>query len=269
MNKIPKVIHYSWLSGNDLPERLHGCVESWKRIMPDYRLEFWDIDRVRSEMGEVPWIEKCLEEKLWQFASDYVRYYLLYKYGGIWLDTDVRAVRSFDLLLGNRGFSAVEFWEKVYLRDAENNGGIEILAAVIGAEPGHPYIKDCLDWYAGQRFNKKISLFSFTSPKVMVRRAVGHGFRYEDFRKEQVLDGDFHIYPANYFPTQGSMKDIPVDENTYAIHLVTGGWWEQGFENLHHPYTEWRLLTVKYFKDLWKRSFSRTFKKYEKEKYTM
>jgi mannosyltransferase OCH1-like enzyme len=61
-----------------------------------------------------------------------IRLELLYTHGGVYIDSDFQCFRSFGHLRGLQAFAAYE--------DAH-----VIPDAVIGAEAGHPAIKDCLD----------------------------------------------------------------------------------------------------------------------------
>ena len=47
----------------------------------------------------MPWVKQAFEAKKYAFAADYIRFYALYNYGGIYLDSDVEVLRSFDPLL--------------------------------------------------------------------------------------------------------------------------------------------------------------------------
>lgn len=84
-------------------------------------------------------MKQAFEAKKYAFAADYIRFYALYNYGGIYLDSDVEVLRSFDPLLG-----------LPYFAGAETAGTIE--AAVLGAEKGCDWVKQCLDYYEGRRF---------------------------------------------------------------------------------------------------------------------
>ena len=42
---IPKIIHYCWLSGDEVPENLKKCMDSWKKIIPDYEFVKWDFTK--------------------------------------------------------------------------------------------------------------------------------------------------------------------------------------------------------------------------------
>ena len=41
---ISKVIHYCWFGHGEKPEQAIKCIESWKRVMPDYKLKEWNED---------------------------------------------------------------------------------------------------------------------------------------------------------------------------------------------------------------------------------
>ena len=88
---IPKKIHYCWFSGEDFPEEIRKCMESWARMLPDYELVLWDAEKAYST--GIPWVRDALEQRRWAFASDAVRLYALYSQGGIYLDTDVDALK--------------------------------------------------------------------------------------------------------------------------------------------------------------------------------
>lgn len=53
---------------------------------------------------------EAIAEKKWAFAADYVRLYAIYKYGGIWLETDVELFKSFDSVLNCNMFIGKESW---------------------------------------------------------------------------------------------------------------------------------------------------------------
>ena len=39
---IPKVIHYCWFGGNELPPIAKHCIASWKKYCPDYEIIEWN-----------------------------------------------------------------------------------------------------------------------------------------------------------------------------------------------------------------------------------
>ena len=118
---IPKVIHFCWLSGDPYPPLIAKCIESWKINLPDYQIILWDTKKI--DVTSNVWLEQAYKCRKYAFAADYIRFYALYNYGGIYLDADVEVIKSFDDLLSLQQFIG---------EDA--SGDIE--AAVMGAEKG-------------------------------------------------------------------------------------------------------------------------------------
>ena len=96
--RIPKIIHWCWLSGEPVPEFLRECMASWKRRMPDYVLKCWTQENF--DIHAVKWVKEAVEERKWAFAADYIRLYALHTDGGVYLDSEVEVIRPLDKLLG-------------------------------------------------------------------------------------------------------------------------------------------------------------------------
>ena len=43
---IPKIIHYTWFSGEDFPEDVRACMDTWKKMLPDYEFMLWDAKKL-------------------------------------------------------------------------------------------------------------------------------------------------------------------------------------------------------------------------------
>ena len=39
---IPKVIHYCWFGGNEKPDIIKKCIQSWREKCPDYEIKEWN-----------------------------------------------------------------------------------------------------------------------------------------------------------------------------------------------------------------------------------
>lgn len=199
---IPKKIHYVWLGGGDKSKLTQVCVNSWRRTMPEYEIIEWnenniDINKIRKENK---FVDKCYKLKLWAYVSDYLRLKILYDNGGLYFDTDVETVKSFDDLLDNKMF--------VGLERTKNIG-----AGVIGAEKGHPLIKRLLEFYDNEIWD-----VDFVNSPVIYQ----HIWETEPERFENCK-----IYPAEYFyeyhPAIKYTKMIE-KENTYSNHWYTQYW---------------------------------------------
>lgn len=90
---IPKTIHYCWFGGGPFGALHQRCIDSWKKHCPEYEFRLWnehnsDIDN--------DYCREALIQKKWAFISDWVRFDVLSKHGGIYLDTDIELIRSLD-----------------------------------------------------------------------------------------------------------------------------------------------------------------------------
>ena len=129
---IPKTIHYCWFSGNPIPDTLKRCMETWEKFCPDYEIVRWDESNY--DISWSPYMVQAYERKKWGFVSDVARLDILYRYGGIYLDTDVELLKSLDELLYQPAFCGIEKWCVV------NSGGCS------GTQPGNSLIKAMLDF---------------------------------------------------------------------------------------------------------------------------
>lgn len=200
---IPKKIHYIWLGRNEKNERIKHCIESWKKYLPDYEIIEWNEDNFPMEYND--FFKQAYANKKWAFASDVARLYVLYKEGGIYMDTDVEIYKPLDEFLGNEGF--IGFEDKHYLS-----------TATIGSVPNNPIIKTILDYYSCIDFKKyddwkDYITYQETSPCIYSNIFELLGLS-RDTDKEQHIK-HFSIYPRSYFHTQNE---------GYAYHSWNGSW---------------------------------------------
>ncbi len=209
---IPKIIHYCWLSGDPYPENIQRCIDSWKRVLPDYEIILWDTNRFNLSSSD--WVMQAFEAKKYAFAADYIRMYALYNYGGIYLDSDVEVFKSFDDFLENDFFFGYEYT------------GIPE-AAVIGADKGLPWIKQCLDWYLKNDYLDKKGW----EKKVIAPLILKYGF--EATLKVKLIDKGIIqkvcggcVYPYDYFSARDWYTGNKlISKNTYSIHYFKGSWY--------------------------------------------
>ena len=143
---IPKIIHYCWFGGGPISPESRKCIESWKKYCPDYKIIEWNEQNF--EISQNRYAQQAYEAKKYAFVSDYVRLAVLYRYGGIYLDTDVELVRPLDELLEHKGFISME-------HSAPSPYGRTLLVNTgsgVGAEPGCEMIGKMLAAYRNAAF---------------------------------------------------------------------------------------------------------------------
>ena len=141
---IPKIIHYSWFSGEEMPESFIQMMDTWKKHLPDYEFKLWD--RKALDEANIMFANEAISVRKWAFAADAIRVYAVYHYGGIWLDGDAAIYQSFDPFLKFRMFIGKEHSDEFQI----NGRGTyvhRLTSHCFGAEKGHPFLKDCVDYY--------------------------------------------------------------------------------------------------------------------------
>ena len=134
---IPKTIHYCWFSGEKYPPQIKACIKSWSKHLKGYDIVLWDGNRF--DFSSVPYVKRCIEMRKWAFAADYIRLYAVYTMGGIYLDSDVLVLNSFDKLLDNDAFWGIDANEGQQYYFPE--------AAVFGAVKGFTPLKEMMSFY--------------------------------------------------------------------------------------------------------------------------
>ena len=207
---IPKNIHYCWFGGNKLPPLYMRCIDSWSQYLPGYKLYRWDESNI--ELND-PFIKYHLKHKNWAFVSDYVRLKKLFEYGGIYLDTDIEIVRSFDDLLSNT----------VFLGEEDVN---RVNTAVLGSIVGSSFIKYCYETMAARHQANEAFLIAPELASYAIKN-------YNGNENITVLDFDA-FYPYN--PYRSSSLDVlmysDIKQGTFAIHHWGKSWNEGFFHNV-------------------------------------
>lgn len=196
MTKIPKTIHYVWLGGKEKPKEIQRCMKTWKRLS-GYEFKEWNEKNI--DIDSHPFLKKAIEQKQWAFASDYIRAWAIYNYGGVYFDTDVIVIRTIDDLLNNRAFVGYETPEFPF-------------TAVFGAERHHPFVKDLLDYYDGRKIKYEFSdNNTISTSEILINK---YGCKLGN--KEQILKTDIHVYPDGILCNPSP--------NSKTIHAFAKSW---------------------------------------------
>lgn len=225
---IPKKIHYCWFGGNPLPESAKKYIETWKKYCPDYEVIEWNENNF--DVNQNQYCKEAYEAKKWAFVSDYARFFILYKYGGLYFDTDVEVLRPLDNIVEKGPFMGCE-------RDADKSGATAIAVAPglgLGVNPGLGLYKEILDLYEILHFkNEDGSLNLKTVVQYTTEILVKHGLK--NTNQIQRCAG-IYIYPREYFcPKNIDTGKLEITKNTYTIHHFDASWysnWQQLKHNI-------------------------------------
>ena len=197
---IPKKIHYVWVGGNEKNNTIKQCMKTWGKHLEGYEVIEWNENNF--DIDSHPFVKAAYKAKKWAYVSDYIRAYVIYKYGGISLDTDILVLDNFDRFLNNRAFVGFENPQYPF-------------TAVFGAEPGHPLVKDMIEYY------DRLDEYKFDFEKnntISVSDLLIKKYHCKVGNKFQILDEDIAVYPDTVLCNPS--------ENSISIHVFTGTWLE-------------------------------------------
>lgn len=208
MNIIPKTIHYCWFGQNEIPIKLQKYVEGWKKSLPDYEFILWNEDNYNIQKND--YIKEAYANKKWAFVSDYVRLDALNQHGGIYLDTDIELLSSFDSLLINEAFIGFESRYKVG-------------SAVIGSTKQNPWINSLLDQYQNKNFIQNGKLDTTPNTDIITRQMIK---KYDLKLNNRLQYLDFvTVYPRDYFyPEHLITHKLNLTDNSICIHHWENSW---------------------------------------------
>lgn len=209
---IPRTIHYCWFGGKPLPESARKCLRSWQRWLPDCEIQRWDESNY--DVNAIPYTRQAAERGKWAFVSDYARFDILHRHGGIYFDTDVEVIAPFDDILAAGPFMG---WEKSHV-------GVGVAPGLgLGAEVGMPLYAEMLEHYSSTPF---VDADGKQIPGTIVRHTTEvlkrHGLVLSNTL--QTVAG-VTIYPSEFFnPLDDATGVLTITPNTRSIHRFDKTW---------------------------------------------
>lgn len=210
---IPRIIHYCWFGGAPKPESVQKCINSWKKFCPDYEIREWT--EADFDVGQNRYCRQAYEAKAWGFVPDYIRLWIIYHYGGIYLDTDVQVLKSYDPLLTHQAFVGFEKDTNHYVN----------LGQGFGAEAGNRFVRDNMRMYDALEFTLSDGTYNKTPSPVYTTSVLEQHGLARDKNQIQILDC-VTVYPTDYLcPKSFSTGIVERTKNTYSIHHFDASWY--------------------------------------------
>ncbi len=227
---IPKIIHLCWFSNDPYPVEIKVCLDTWKRILPDFEIKVWNYEKAKA-IG-FDFIDEALKARKWAFAADVVRFYAVYQEGGVYMDSDIFLHKRFDELLTKDGF--VTFNEK-------DKAEFGLQAAFFMGTAGNAFCKKMVDYYQHKHFENPDGSFNDTiSPYTMSAVAKEFGWKMKD--ELQVLP-ELTVYPTCYVAPN---NHYPIDSKTIGVHTIQGSWRQRKLGRLIELKVKHFLRVIKY-----------------------
>lgn len=209
-NSIPKIIHYCWFGREQKPLKVKKCIDSWRKFLPEYQTIEWNEDNF--DIGNtITYVQEAYKCKKYAFVSDYVRLHALKQMGGVYMDTDVEVLKSFNDLLNYSSFWGFE----------DDN---YMASCVIGGQKDDVLINLFFRHYDNKKFiNNDGSLNQVTNTYVLTDLVKNLGINLNG--KKQFINDNIAIFPKTYFsPYDYKNGDNFICEESYAIHHFSQTW---------------------------------------------
>ena len=249
---IPKIIHFCWFGGNPLPELAQKCIASWRKYLPEYEIWQWgeeptpvpslkgrglgSCDKVMEfDVNCIPYTAEAYRQGKYAFVSDYARFWILHKYGGLYFDTDVEVIRPLDEIIAQGNFMGFETDP-----DGENSPGKYAPRYCYSVAPGlgmgfekeHPFLKVMLDKYTTLEYETPVFPWGKTIVAYTTEELCKRGLR--NVQGVQKVE-DIMLYPHVYFaPIDVISGRLHITDRTYTIHQYMGSWGDKR----HHSWKE-------------------------------
>lgn len=216
--KIPRIIHYCWFGEKKIPDKDKECIKSFKKYNPEYSIREWSEENF--DIWDSPeYVQEAYQSKRYAFVSDYVRLAVIYKYGGIYLDTDVEL------------FSNLDFWLKFRMVFAYMEYGEIATGLGFASEAKAPEVLEMLKMYDSIPFQLKDKRYNETP----CPRYTNEYFRRKGMYLDNSLEihGDILFLSSDYLCPLSPVEDedgnyqlaqLSLTDKTMGIHWCNNSW---------------------------------------------
>jgi hypothetical protein len=228
---FPKIIHQTW-KNEKVPASLAPCQESWKRLNPDWEYRLWtDADNdalVRDEFPSLLDLYRSLPRAI--HRADFARVLYLWRFGGLYVDLDIEALRPADELLDDRS-CLLGREPKLH---AERLRGVQdiVCNAAMASAPNHPFWEKMIEEIGERSTQGGEDPVWMTGPLCLQAAYEAHGRRLG----VELWDPDV-FFPI---PDLGSSA-LPLSrrERDYYERMLTSGVYPRESVGVHHWAHTW------------------------------
>ena len=176
------------------------------------------------------YVQEAYDAKKYAYVTDYARLWIIYNYGGVYLDTDVELVKPIDDLLYHTAYCGLE-------DDIHINTGLGF-----GAQKSNSVVKRMMEDYYDIHFFKDDGSYNMITCPVRNTASIS-AFLPSNMGKGKIISiKDAVIYPTEYFcPLEPTGVNLRKTQHTYSIHWFSASWLSDEEMIIH----EWRIFSGK------------------------
>ncbi|ULQ56470.1 hypothetical protein KJS94_17610 [Flavihumibacter rivuli] len=217
---IPKIIHYCWFGDQELPEEYKTLIREWELQHPDWTIIKWSEENYHSEYT---YAENAKRNGNWANLSNLARLEILYKHGGVYLDTDMKVIKPLDNLIHHKVFLGFE-------EGKEGSDNFWVNNAILGSEKESQFIKYCIEQLLSNFDGSEPA--SESSPQ-LTTKVLKQYYNLRNFGN-QLLNEEVSIYETEFFyPIPWfNAKEVNnyqehITKNTHTVHMWARTWFSK------------------------------------------
>jgi GT2 family glycosyltransferase len=219
---IPKIIHQLWIGSKPAPTTL---MNSWKDKHPDFEYIFWNEEEIKKRDFVFKCQDKIDDIEEINGKADIMRWEILYKYGGVFLDADSICIEPIDQELMNKKCFAG--WEQEEVRP-----GL-IATGTMGFPKKHPLVKDAIKWILNNEVSQQ-------KANLMAWKSVGPGLLTRMYNTGEF--SDLHIFPSyTFLPIHLTGLEYTGHGKIYAFQAW--GSTKQSYDNMNNMVLPSQFIT--------------------------
>ncbi|NLD69589.1 MAG: hypothetical protein GX644_12340 [Limnobacter sp.] len=198
---IPRIFHQVWINHADptLPAAFRAYSDKWRAMHPAWEYRLWNLDTCDFELQRPELIGRCAN---YAQMADVLRLEILYRYGGVYIDTDFEPLRPIEPVLdGAEHFFCSE-------------DGAHLSNSIFGARPESPLILRLLRGLPTELGREPANVE--TGPRYFTRTLLCEGF-----------DADVKLLPSRlFFPYQWDEPHRAGESfpEAFAVHRWAHSW---------------------------------------------
>ena len=223
--RIPKKIHQIWVGKKAIPEYYAQWQATWKS-MNGWEYKLWTDEDVRH----FPLVNQELydQEKNMGAKADILRLEILFKEGGLYVDTDFECLnpKMFDILHGT-----YDFYVALHPLDCKD---FAINNAIIGVVPGHPIIGSCIAELSDKSVSSTRNEILLRGPGLLNYMTI----KYMNLGFKDMIFPPTFFYPLGVFQmNKGSFAGMSFNEETFEYikraiikpETIAIHWWDSSW----------------------------------------
>lgn len=133
MKPIPKILHMIWVGVNSAPDYFFENLAAWKQLMPDWEFKIWTNADLTVTNIDKEYLDLINKADTGAQKADLLRYYVVNKFGGYYVDSDITPQRSLNELDTNT--------HNIVLCHDLKIDWAYIINAFFAASPKHPILE--------------------------------------------------------------------------------------------------------------------------------